>query len=77
MVKPTVPEVLPFIRAYRKRNPGGGSLHIILDDGNIHNDHVDFCIGWATKRGDLEGSLLAKILRLMSRTQRYKLYCTE
>ena len=74
--KPTVPEVLPLVKAhYRKEGNGvGGSLHIVLDDGNVSDDNVRFCIQWAKELGDEDGVALAELLMRMSRTQRTKLY---
>ena len=40
--KPTVPEVLPLVRAYYQK-PGnivGGNLHLVLDDENVENEHI-------------------------------------
>lgn len=73
--KPTIPEVLPRIRAYcaKPGNDMGGSLHILLADQNVADSDVDFCINVASERGDTEGEALARTLRLMSRTQRLKL----
>ncbi len=73
--KPTVPEVLPLVRDYYARpgNGVGGSLHIVLDDGNVSDDNVRFCIEWAHKQGDIAGAELGEILLRMSRTQRRKL----
>lgn len=74
--KPTVPEVLPIVRAYYAK-PGnlcGGSLHIVIDDGNIEDSHVRLCRAWAGKRGDADGVALADLLLAMSKTQRRKLY---
>jgi hypothetical protein len=70
---PNVPEVLPLVKALYKKNPVGCCLHIVLDDGNIHNDDVDFCIDWAIKQDHPECLKLAYLLRNMSRTQRNKL----
>ncbi len=76
MDKPTVPEVLPLVRAYYARpgNSAGGSLHIVLEDGNVKNRDVEFCRLWAEERGDVDGVALAEILLNMSQTQRRKLY---
>lgn len=75
-MKPTVPEVLPIVRAYYAKpgNLAGGSLHIVLDDGNVGDDCVEFCEKEATERGDDDGVALARILRRMSKTQRHKLF---
>jgi hypothetical protein len=75
-VKPTVPEVLPLVRELYAQ-PGGGAgccLHIVLDDGNVHDDNVGFCIERADEVGHERCLKLARTLLLMSRTQRLKLY---
>jgi hypothetical protein len=74
-VKPTVPDVLPLANAVYAR-PGGGAgccLHIVLDDGNIQDDHVAFCLNKARERGHLECIACAEKLLLMSKTQRKKI----
>lgn len=73
--KPTVPEVLPYIREIYS-SPDGGSgccLHIVLDDGNVHDDSVRFCIDWAHRREHHKCQKLATLLLCMSKTQRSKL----
>lgn len=73
--KPTVPEVLPKVKAYLKL-PGniiGGSLHAYLDDGNTKESDIRWCLEYAQERGDKEGIELAEILLRMSRTQRIKI----
>jgi hypothetical protein len=74
-VKPTIPEVLPLVRAYiaQPNNAVSGSLHAVLDDGNTQDGHVQHCIEYARERGDEEGARLAELLLRMSRTQRGKL----
>jgi hypothetical protein len=72
MARPTIPEVLPQFAAYYDR-VGWNSLHIVLDDGNVLDSHVQFCIGWAEENKDSEGKRLAELLLTMSRTQRAKL----
>lgn len=72
-VKPTIPEVLPRFEAYYAMHPSWGSLHIVLEDGNVEDGHVISCIKWAEERGDIEGKALAEILLTMSKTQRGKL----
>jgi hypothetical protein len=74
MQRPNVPEVAPLVAELYKRNAVGCCLHIVLDDGNVSNRHVDFCIAWARDKGHKECEHLAKKLRLMSTTQRRKLY---
>lgn len=73
--RPTVPDVLPLVIAYCERpgNAVGGSLHIVLDEGNVHDDHVRFCIRSARERSDSYGEQLGVLLLAMSKTQRLKL----
>lgn len=71
--KPTIPEVLDRFRAYYEDNPAWGSLHIVLDDQNVADHHVEFCVQWAIENNDPEGEELGRLLLRMSRTQRLKL----
>lgn len=73
--KPECPVVEPLVREYyaKPKNGAGGSLHIVLDDGNTEDSSVDFCVGWALEAKDWDGVALAAVLRKMSRTQREKL----
>ncbi len=77
--KLTVPDVLPLVREYynKEGNGVGGSLHIVLDDGNTENRHVAFCINYARECGDEDGVKLGELLLKMSRTQRHKIYMTH
>lgn len=77
--KPTVPEVLPIVKAYyaKPNNGVGGSLHIVLDDGNIETSSVKFCREYARQNNDLDGVALAELLLKMSYTQRKKLYMAD
>lgn len=79
--KPTVPEIMPLVWAYytlpddEQRHiyySSGGSLHILLDDGNVENDHVSFCMDAAMAAKDEPGMIIAAMLQRMSRTQRLR-----
>ena len=71
----SVREVAPWFREYRERPHNGswGSLHIVLDDGNLGDKSVQCCIQWARERGDLDGIFLGNVLACMSRSQRGRL----
>jgi hypothetical protein len=73
--KPTIPDVVPLIRAYYAKpgNGAGGNLHIILDDGNVKDDNVKFCLTQAREAGDKDGVRLAELLLRTSKTQRRKI----
>lgn len=76
--KPTVPEVLPYVRALYAREGGGAGccLHILLDDGNVRQGDADFCYGVAVGREHQDCAELAKLLQRMSPTQRMRLYAS-
>lgn len=75
--KGDVPTAINMAREYYNKpgNPhvGGGSLHIVLDDGNITNNDILFCIKWAKERNDQDGVALGEYLLTLSKTQRKKL----
>lgn len=76
MSKLTVPNVLPLVMQYKAKpgNDVGGSLHIVLDDGNIEDHHIIYCFEYALENNDLDGAKLAWLLLCMSKTQRWKIY---
>ena len=73
--KPTVPEVLPIMRAYRDKpgNAVGGNYHIVLDECNVSDSNVMYCIQQCERQGDAAGFELGRLLMRMSKTQRSKL----
>lgn len=73
--RPSVLDVHPLVKAYYARpgNGVGGSLHLVLDDGNVSDDDVRFCIRAARDRADIHGYQIGVLLLSMSRTQRKKL----
>lgn len=75
MSRPTLPDVLDQFRAYYAAPGNGawGSLHVVLDDGNVRDCFVTGCIEYAAQNGDVEGERLARLLLTMSQTQRRKL----
>jgi hypothetical protein len=78
--------ILPSWKYYNsgiEEHAAGGNLHIVLDDGNLETEHVEWCLREATKRGDAPGTALAELLLRATLTQRaklqanYSLYCYE
>ncbi len=67
--------MLARFRAYRDNGNeySGGSLHIMIADGNFASSHIRECIVWAKQFNDREGQELAELLLQMSRTQRRKI----
>ena len=81
--KVTIPEIVPWLQEYYAQPdpPGyqgahgmGGSLHIVLEDGNIKNTHLHWCEQHALTQGDDLGAFLARALLAMTYRQRKKLY---
>lgn len=72
--KPSIVDVLPLVERYYESNPTGGYLHIVLDDGDVSDDSVRYCLNQAIDAGDLDAENIAKTLLKMSKTQRIKLY---
>lgn len=72
--RPTVPEVRELVDAYYEHagNTAGGNLHIVLDDFNIADHHIQFCLELASEMGDDDGVEIAEKLLQMTTTQRRK-----
>jgi hypothetical protein len=64
---PDPSEVAELIKWYRTL-PGcsvGGSLHIVIEDNNCDDSHLQWCSGYASGVGDVCGSELAGLLLCM------------
>lgn len=70
-------EQLRRFRAYFALNPTWGSLHVVLDDENVEDCHVQSCIEFAQSRGDAEGAALGHVLLALSQSQRMKIACNS
>jgi hypothetical protein len=75
MAKLNIKDVLPMVLAYvaLPNNRVGGNLHIVLDDQNIKDYHIQFCIDMAIEKGDTAGVELGRAILQLSKTQRLKL----
>lgn len=69
--RPTVDQVLPWVLDYyvQPGNEMGGSLHIVLDDENLHRGHIEWCRDYARREGDVFGEWLAGILLQLTMSQ--------
>lgn len=67
-----VAEVMSLAEQYvrQSQNNTGGSLHIVLEDLNIDDEDVEWCITHAEDREDPEGVTLGLLLRALSVPQR-------
>lgn len=73
---PSVDDMLGIVLAYYSidGNGAGGNLHIVLDDGNIEANHVEWCKERCHEEGDLFGWRLATLLLQMSEDARQELW---
>ena len=58
-------------------NATGGHYHIVLDDGNVEDEHVWFCQQEAEKYNDTFGIFLGIILRMFTEEEREKMYTED
>lgn len=56
-----------------KGNEVGGSLNIILDDGNYTDAAIESCIHWAMEAGDDFGFILGQLILKLNNKEREEL----
>jgi hypothetical protein len=62
------------ISAYMEANPSGGSLHIVLEDGNESKSNIEFCGRFAKEHNDAYGELIAsELLKLNDKDRNFVL----
>jgi len=69
-----VRHLLALIREYYEIHCTGGTLHCILDDGNMRDSDVEHGIRDARNKQDGEALLIAVLLRMMTEGDRNTLY---
>ena len=65
----TVPQVLPSVNELYQHSATGCCLHIVLDDYNVDDNDVQFCLKVADEKLHLDCFMLGFILLSMSKTQ--------
>ena len=55
-------------------NSVGGNLHIVLDDGNLENSHIQHCKETCIKEHDHDGSKICTLLLQCTDAQRRSIY---
>lgn len=58
-------------------NSCGGALHIVLDDGNIEDDCIEFCRRHCETQSDGFGVLLCDALLALTERERHSVYCAR
>lgn len=54
-------------------NGAGGNLHSVLDDNNLEDESIDWCIEHARREGDRRAVALGRLLRSMPLAARVRL----
>jgi hypothetical protein len=69
---PTAAELRPLVRDFYALdgNAAGGTLHIVLDDGNLDRKSVEWARNYAHNHGDTTGAALAEVLLAMTDADR-------
>lgn len=71
--KPVLNDVMPIVRSLFDWHAAGCCWHVVLDDGNLSDYFVDQCCKGVDPRHEYCVAL-ARVLPLMSKTQRKLLY---
>lgn len=69
-------KVMNLVDAYYalEGNICGGNLHIVLDDENLEDNHLQWCAGLAYGRGDHQAMDIVHLMLFMTMKQRKKVY---
>ncbi len=65
-----ISEIMPMIREYHDNHLSFGTLHVVLEDENIKDKHINFCFQESLREGDQDGMLLSLLLLDMNKKQR-------
>jgi hypothetical protein len=74
-IRPRVPEVLTLVQKYYSKNgnEAGGNCHIALDDGNLSDRSLQFCVERCQESSDWDGKHIMELMLLMTRSQRRRI----
>lgn len=62
------------LKWFMEANPTGGNLHIVMEDGNLEDHHIQWCLTNALDEGDGEAAVLAHWLLKQSEEDREYIY---
>lgn len=65
---------LNLARSIYERHAVGCCLHLVIDDGNLKNEHVAFCLRQAREHEHKDCERLARMIRGMTLKERRKFY---
>lgn len=64
-----------LIEAYRKIEPAGGHLHLVIDDFNFSSRTVQHCLSMAVEAGDYWAEQIARLLLDFKWNERQMIVC--
>lgn len=77
MIKPNPIQINDLVRRYYRTHPAGGPLHIMLDDGNVEQGHIDFCRERAKEASDEPGQHLCDVMEMFTLAEREALFASN
>lgn len=63
-----------FMIEFGNDDEAGGSLHILLDDGNVDDVSIGFCRKGCESRGDTFGVFLCNVIQSIPKSSRWRLF---
>jgi hypothetical protein len=69
--------ITDLIRIYEERegNENGGSLHIVLEDGNVQDSSLTYCVEYALEQKDFLAAEIATMLLQFNPEDRCLILC--
>lgn len=68
----TARQLAVLIKDYYKNNPSGGNCHIVLDDYNVRDSDIKFCMNECINNNDVDGLTIMIAMGRMKKTARLK-----
>jgi len=65
---------IKLCKEYYEKEPTGGSLHIVLEDGNLEHHNIHWCSGYAAGVEDNEGYEIADLMLGMTMPQKTRVW---
>lgn len=63
-----------LLHQYMDRELGGGNLHIVLEDGNLEDHHIEWCIQNALDEMDGDAAIIGNWLLKLTEEEREDVY---
>lgn len=67
-------KVQHMLLRYGERNMGWGNLHVVLEDGNLEDENIKYCLQSALDDLDGDGAVIANWLLKLSEEERSRVY---